>query len=134
MKTNKQILLRKLRRLSIVWCLKCKYEDKWNFAVCLDWFFQKDCSSMTNNGMGTNAREEILTDTRMLKMNERITTCSSVFSFITFRLLQNNKVEKNVSHISNVPKWANWIKPVLVVAKNAASRPVFSSLSLFPSE
>src|SRR5579872_3114222 len=106
-KINKQIFLRKLRRLTTVSCLKFTYEDRWNLTVCFDCFFQKDCINMTNNGIGTNAREETFMETRIPKMNERITTCSIFFSFTTFRQLQNNKVEKNVSHISNVPKCAN---------------------------
>ena len=78
------------------------------------------------NARGMTAIWEILIETRTPERAARSMSEMLVACFFNERQIQKSKTVKKVSHISNVPKWANWINPTLVVARNAASNPVLS--------
>ena len=95
-------------------------------------FFRKlsiDLKIKRNKSIGNSMNDEILIATRIPK--QRLIR-SKIFFVIFWRQKKNKRIVKKVSHISNVPKWANWIKPTLVVVRKAARSPVVLSLTFFP--
>jgi len=100
-------------------------------AILRSLFSFANAKRKTTNGIKISDKEEIFVATNIAETNAaREIKKSDGFSRILRQIYKSNN-EKKDNHISNVPKWANWINPVEKVTRVVVKRAAFVFLLIF---